>query len=176
MTIDLTRREILVAGAVAMLACSGLVAVPQGMEDKMVSTQSEIRALLDNQFDAMRMKDIDRLMSLYSPDVVYFDTVPPLQFVGAAALRERFMQWFDGWKSSIKMEMRDLHILTNGDIAVAYWLSRASGTLKNGREMGSWVRATSCCQRSNQRWLIAHEHISWPVDVKSGTAAMNLVP
>jgi ketosteroid isomerase-like protein len=143
----------------------------------MASTQSEVRSLLENQSEAIRTKDIDRLMSLYSPDVVYFDLVPPLEYyAGAAALRGRFLQWFDGYKGSLGMETRDLHILASGDMAVAHWLSRVSGTLKNGREAGSWVRATSCCQRSNHAWLIAHEHISLPADVKTGSAAMDLVP
>ena len=129
----------------------------------MTSTQSEVRTLLDSQSEAMRQKDIDRLMSLYSPDIIYFDVVPPLKYAGAAALRRRFLQWFDGWKGSIGMEIRDLNILASGDIAVAHWLSRASGTLKNGQEVGSWVRATSCCRRSNHGWLITHEHISLPI-------------
>jgi uncharacterized protein (TIGR02246 family) len=139
-------------------------------------TQSEVSALLDTQADAMRAKDIDQLMSLYSPDVAYFDTVPPLQYAGSAALRERFLRWFDGWEGLFEMEIRDVHVLASGDIAVAYRFSRARGTLKNGQKAESWVRATSCCQRSNHGWLITHEHVSWPVDVKSGTAAMNLTP
>jgi uncharacterized protein (TIGR02246 family) len=142
----------------------------------MASTRSEVRSLLENQSEAIRTKDIDRLMSLYSPDVVYFDVVPPLQYAGAAALRGRFLQWFDGYKGSLGMEMRELNILASGDMAVAHWLSRVSGTLKNGHEAGSWVRATSCCQRSNHAWLITHEHISLPADVKTGSAAMDLVP
>ncbi len=39
------------------------------MDDEMASTQSEVKALLDNQFEAMRTKDIDQLMSLYSADI-----------------------------------------------------------------------------------------------------------
>ena len=138
--------------------------------------ESEVRALLDRQSDAMRAKDIDRLMPLYSPDIVYFDVVPPLQFVGSAALRRRFLDWFDGFKGPIDMEIRDLHVSASGDSAVAFWLSRAKGTLKNGQEVGLWVRATSCCQRSGQTWLVTHEHISIPVDLKSGKPAMDLVP
>lgn len=142
----------------------------------MASTESEVRALLDHQSEAMRTKDIDRLMSLYSPAIVYFDVVPPLQFAGSAALRSRFLQWFDGWQGPFDMEIRDLQILASGDLAIAHRFSRAVGTLKNGRDVGSWVRATSCCQKTNQRWLITHEHVSWPVDPKSGSAAMDLVP
>jgi ketosteroid isomerase-like protein len=146
------------------------------MEDTVASTESQVRALLDNQSEAMRRKDIDRLMSLYSSDIVYFDVVPPLHYTGAAALRGRFLQWFDGWKGPLSMEIRDLNVLASGDIAVAYWLSRASGPLKNGHEVGSWVRVTSCCQRSDQKWLITHEHVSWPVDSASGSAVRDLVP
>jgi ketosteroid isomerase-like protein len=146
------------------------------MEDPMASTESEIRALLDSQSEAMGNKDIDRLVSLYSPDVIYFDTVPPLRYTGSAALRGRFLQWFDGWKGPFGMDKRDMNIVASGDLAVAYWLSRARGTLKNGHEAASWVRATSCCQRSDHMWLIIHEHVSWPVDVQSGSGAMDLVP
>jgi ketosteroid isomerase-like protein len=75
------------------------------------SRRSEIRAVLDNRSEAVRIKDIDRLMSLYSPDVVYFDVVPGLQFTGAAALGARVVQWFDSVEGSISMEIRDLNIL-----------------------------------------------------------------
>ena len=142
----------------------------------MGSTESEVKALFDSQLDAIRTKDLDRLMAAYSPEIVYFDVVPPLQFAGSAALRGRFSQWFDGYQGPIGMEVRELTISTSGEIAVAHWLSRASGTLTNGRKVGSWVRATSCCQRSNHRWLITHEHISLPVDVASGRAATDLSP
>jgi ketosteroid isomerase-like protein len=37
----------------------------------MASIQSEVRALLESWSEAARIKDIDRLMSLYSPDIVY---------------------------------------------------------------------------------------------------------
>jgi ketosteroid isomerase-like protein len=161
-------------GAAATLA-GGLVAVPGG-EDVMASTQSEVRALLESWSEAARMKDIDRLMSLYSADIVYFDVVPPLEFTGSAAVRGNFLRWFDGWKSSIGVEVRDMNILASRDIAAAYMLIRASGTLKDGREVGYWVRATVCCQRPDHRWLITHEHISLPVDFRSGRAVLDAVP
>jgi ketosteroid isomerase-like protein len=140
----------------------------------MDSIQSEVRALLDSQSEAMSSKDIDRLVSLYSPDIVYYDTVPPLQYVGSAALRGRFLQWFEGWKGLFTLEIRNVQILASGDIAVASRFSRARGTLMNGQEAASWLRATTCFLRSNHKWLITHEHVSWPVDLESGRVAMNL--
>lgn len=142
----------------------------------MTSTQSEIGALLDSRSEAIWLKDIDRLMSFYSPDVIYFDLVPPLQYVGSAALRDRFVHWFDGFESGIGQEIHDLTVLSSADVAVTCMLIRASGTRKNGPEVGFWVRATSSFQRSDRGWLITHEHISLPVDLQSGKAALDLAP
>jgi ketosteroid isomerase-like protein len=142
----------------------------------MASVQAEIARILSSQREAMRAKDIERLMSHYSRDIVYFDVVPPLQFVGTSALRTRFLQWFASWEGAIDMEISDLRIVASGDVAVACRFSRAVGTLKGGRQAASWVRATSCCQRSGREWLIVHEHVSWPVDPATGQGVMNLVP
>jgi ketosteroid isomerase-like protein len=142
----------------------------------MTSVDSEIRAHLEDQLEAIETKDLERLMGRYSDDVVYFDVVPPLRFVGSAALRERFTTWFDSFDGPIRMDVRDLTISIGGDIAVVHWLSRASGTLRNGRQVGSWVRATSCCRREGHGWLTTHEHISLPVDVASGTPVVDLEP
>jgi ketosteroid isomerase-like protein len=146
------------------------------MEDTMTSTESEVRALFDGQFAAIRAKDLDRLMSVYSADVVYYDVVPPLRYVGSAALRGRFTQWLDGYDGGIAFDVRDFEISASGNIAVAHWLSRAGGTLKNGREVGAWVRATSCCERADHGWLVTHEHVSLPVDMQSGRAVADLTP
>jgi ketosteroid isomerase-like protein len=142
----------------------------------MTSLQSEITALFESRSEAMRAKDIDRLMPLYSADIVYFDLVPPLRYLGAAALRLRFVNWFDGWKSAIRQDIHGLTILGSGDVAAAHMLIRAGGTRKDGQEVGFWVRASNCCRRSDRGWLITHEHISLPVDLRSGTAVTDLVP
>jgi ketosteroid isomerase-like protein len=146
------------------------------MEDVMASTESEVGALLDIRSDAFRAKEIDRLMPIYSPDIVYFDLVPPLRYTGSAALRDRFLDWFSRWESSIGQELSDVNVVVGGDVAAAHMLIRTSGTLKDGREVGYWVRTSNSFQRSNGRWLITHEHVSLPVDIASGSAAMNLVP
>jgi uncharacterized protein (TIGR02246 family) len=142
----------------------------------MTSTEAEVRALFDRQFAAIRAKDVDQLMAVYSPDVVYFDVVPPLRYVGSEALRGRFTQWLDGYDGPVAFDARDFAVSVRGDMAVAHWLSRAAGTLMNGREVGAWVRATSCCERADVGWLVTHEHVSLPVDMRTGSAVADLVP
>jgi ketosteroid isomerase-like protein len=142
----------------------------------MVAAQSEVRTLLESRSEGIRARNIDRLMAVYSSDIVYFDLVPPLQYAGSAALRARFLDWFGRWKTAIGQELRDVKILESGDVASAHMLIRTSGTLKNGHEVGYWVRTTNGFRRSNHEWLITHEHVSLPVDLETGKAVMDLVP
>jgi ketosteroid isomerase-like protein len=142
----------------------------------MTTTQSQVGVLFDSRSEAIWAKDIERLMSLYSPDIVYFDLVPPLRYVGADALRERFLEWFDSFESPIGQEISDLQVTESGDAAIAHMLIRAGGTRKNGQDVSFWVRVTDGCRRSNGEWLITHEHVSLPVDPMSRSAAMDLGP
>ena len=66
--------------------------------------------------------------------------------------------------------------VTSGDVATVFMLIRSSGTLKNGQEVGYWVRVSNGFQRSHGAWLITHEHVSLPVDLRTRSAVMDLVP
>jgi ketosteroid isomerase-like protein len=140
------------------------------------STQSEISEVLDRRSEAIRAKDLELLLSFYAPDVIYFDIVPPLQYVGSAALRGRFQDWFDGFDGPIAQDIHHLTVETSGDLAITSMLIRAGGTIKNGPIVDRWVRSTSTFRRSSNNWLISHEHVSLPVNLQTGTAATDLVP
>jgi uncharacterized protein (TIGR02246 family) len=128
----------------------------------MATHESEVRALLDSWLDACQTRDIDRLMSLYSSDIVYYDVVPPIQFTGSTEVRRNFMQWFGQYDGPIGLEIQDLTIAATADLAFAHMIGLDSGTRKNGPEGAVEVRGTVCCRRLNGRWLITHEHISMP--------------
>src|SRR5687768_5707696 len=117
----------------------------------MASTQSDIKALVDTRAEAVWNKDLDRLMSLYAPGIVYFDLVPGLRYVGTIALRARFTEWFHNFESAFGPQTSELSIVDSGDLAAAHMLIRASGTLKTGRDVEYWVRTSNIFQRSNQR-------------------------
>ncbi|RWH71106.1 MAG: DUF4440 domain-containing protein [Mesorhizobium sp.] len=142
----------------------------------MTSAETQIRALLDSRSAAMGDKDIDWVMSLYSPDIVYFDLVPPLQYAGSSALRERFSDWFGRWTGPIGQELGDLKVIAGDNVAAAWMLIRTSGTLKTGQDVDYWVRVSNGFQRSGDSWFITHEHVSLPVNMQTRTAVMDLAP
>ena len=172
-TLPLSRRRLMAA---AGTLAGGAAASVTGTGDAMGATDAEVRKLFDHRSEAFRAKDIEAVMSIYAPEIVYFDLVPPLRYVGSSALRARFSDWFGRWKSAIGQELRDVNVVASADVAAANMLIRTSGTLKDGRQVGYWVRTSNACQRVNQRWLIIHEHVSLPVDMKTGRGVMDLVP
>lgn len=142
----------------------------------MDATETAVSDFLDDRSGAIWAKDLDRLMAFYSSDIVYFDIVPPLQYVGSDALRGRFSHWFSSYQSPIGQEINELTISASGDIAITSMLIRASGTLVTGREVELWVRATSGCRRTQTGWLITHEHVSLPVDLEQRRPVTDIAP
>lgn len=132
-----------------------------------------VRDVLDRRVEACRARSIDTLMSLYSPDVIYFDIIPPHQFVGADAVRRNFLRWFDEYQGDIGLETHSLSIASDDDVAFAHMLHPDSGTRRGGEDVEVWVRSTVCLQRRETGWVITHEHISFPINPTDWSAVVD---
>lgn len=116
-------------------------------------------------------------MSICAADVVSFDVEPPLQHLGADAKRKNWERVFAVYERPLDYEIRTLTITVGQDVAFAHSLNRLSGTLKSGTATtGFWVRATTCLRKVNGQWLIAHDHVSAPLDLATGLALLTLEP
>jgi len=146
-------------------------------ENKQVNDERQIRTLIDNWANAIRAKDVDGLMSHYTPDILVFDLAPPLQYAGIDAYRKNFEEWFSSFQGSIGCEIRDLSINAGDDVAFGHSLNRISGNRTSGEETDVWVRATVCYRKIDGEWRIAHEHASVPFYMDgSYKAAVDLKP
>jgi ketosteroid isomerase-like protein len=136
---------------------------------------SEIRQCTEDFFAAVNSGDIDKIMSFYTPDVVAFDMTPPLQFVGVNAYRKSWENGL-GTMKEIKFEARDYKVFANDDLAFAHCLSHCTGEMKNGKKMDMWVRWTGGLRKIGGKWLVAHEQISVPIDMKTDKGIFDLKP
>ena len=138
--------------------------------------EADIRQRLDKAVAALRAMDLEGVMSLYAPDIVSFDIVPPLRHVGADAKRKNWVHAFAMYQRPLGYEIRDLTITLGDDVAFGHSLNRVSGTLKNGNKTDFWLRWTTCFRKIDGNWLIAHDQVSVPLDLESGRALLNLEP
>lgn len=140
------------------------------------SDEAEIRQRLDDLLDPIRTMDVSRVKEMYAPDVVSFDVEAPLQHLGLDAKTQNWIQVFGAFTPPLGYEIRELTVVSAGAIAFAHSLNRLSGTMKNGKKTGMWVRSTICLEKTNGRWQIVHDHVSVPLDVASGRGVVNLEP
>jgi ketosteroid isomerase-like protein len=129
-------------------------------------TNSSIEAVLRKHIDALaqaiRDKDVDRVMTFYASDVVAFDLRPPLDARGADAYRQNFQHWFASFDGPIGFLFKDLRVVGGENTAFCHYLSLVTGARAGGRISGYWVRGTTCFERRDGEWLVTHEHISIP--------------
>jgi ketosteroid isomerase-like protein len=146
------------------------------VEDNKNNDAAEIKRAIEKYVEALRARDIDGVMSIYAPELVAFDLVPPLQYVGADVYRNH---WLEGWsllQGPMGYEVHDLSITVGDDVAFTRSLNRSSATLKTGQKTEFWLRWTTCWRKINGKWLIMHMHVSVPFDVATGRAMFDLKP
>lgn len=146
------------------------------VEEQKQNNEIAIKKVIEDGIEALRNKDIERVMALYAPDVVSFDIVPPLRYVGADVFRKVWEEVFASFQGPIGYEIHDLAITAGEDVAFAYSLNHISGTMNNGLKTDLWLRWTACFQKINGTWLVVHHQNSVPVDLQHGKAVLDLKP
>jgi uncharacterized protein (TIGR02246 family) len=144
--------------------------------DRKVIAEAEIHALFEDRVTAVRMKDVDKLMSGYAPDVLSFDVVDPLQYAGLDGIRARMEQWFSSFEGPISLENQNLTIAAGEDVAFCHSLSHVNATRIDRGHLEMWWRETVCYRRIDGKWMITHQHSSVPFNVESGKASLDLKP
>jgi ketosteroid isomerase-like protein len=75
---------------------------------------------------------------------------------------QTFLDNFDG---PITVELTDLDVGADRNLAYSHSIQRVAGTDKQGKKLDLTVRVTDVYQKIGGRWFIVHEHVSVPVDL-----------
>ncbi|MFI6677194.1 YybH family protein [Kribbella sp. NPDC050470] len=145
------------------------------MSTEQAVDEVDIRERIDTLVEAVRTKDLDAVRTMFAPNLVSFDIEPPLRHLGAEAKLQNWTKVFTVY-AELDYEVRDLTVLVNGDLAVAYAVNRLSGMLQTGDRTGYWVRWTACFRKLDGAWLITHDQISVPTDFATGRSVLDLEP
>jgi ketosteroid isomerase-like protein len=136
----------------------------------------KIRQQVDKIVEGLRAKDLQGLEQIYAPDVVSFDVEPPLQHVGIEAKLSNWAKVFALF-ADVTYEVRDLTLAVGDDVAFGHAFARLSGTLMDGTATsGMWVRVTYGLRKIDGNWVIVHDQVSVPLDMRSGKGLVDLEP
>jgi uncharacterized protein (TIGR02246 family) len=127
---------------------------------------SDVQSLLSDYETASRNKDLEGLLSLYSPDHVAFDVVPPFSRTGMDEARIAFKEWFDMYEGPIDISFEEVKTHLDRDLAVVHALVHTVGKVQ-GKTMDGWTRSTLVLKKQNGSWSIIHDHASFPMDMNT---------
>ncbi|TVR61817.1 MAG: ketosteroid isomerase [Spirochaetaceae bacterium] len=129
-----------------------------------LSTESEIRAVLESWAAATREGRSDDVLKNYAADLVIFDVLPPMKYESAETYRRSWDEWQPESQGEATFDLEDVVITAGHDVAFAFCFIRCAGTLPDGTVFHDLVRATFCLEKVNGSWVVRHQHISKPFE------------
>jgi len=118
---------------------------------------ANIRAVHEEWTDRTAAKDLEGLLEHIAPDIVSYEQVAPLQYVGIDEVREVCRRGLNSSAGRIDFDTPDLSVKVGGDLAVSWGLDRI---VTDGKETRS--RGTRVFQRRGDQWQMVHQHLSVP--------------
>ncbi len=125
---------------------------------------TELRSLRDGLIGAFEKKDIDRMLSYLSDNVVI--TVQNAEVLrGHDEVRKFHQRMSEGDNRLVEslktnLEVDDLSILYGGDTAIAFGSMNDQFKLKRGMEFDLQSRWTATCVKQEGGWQVAALHVS----------------
>jgi ketosteroid isomerase-like protein len=131
-----------------------------------------IQALEETYRKGFEAKDVNAVMAVYAhgDQLFVFDAIPPRQYPSWDAYKKDWEGLFAMFPGPIKDNISDLDVHVAGNVAYSHHIEDTHFTKSDGSDQELVVRVTDIYRKINGKWLIVHEHVSFPVDVASGRA------
>ncbi|MDO0938794.1 SgcJ/EcaC family oxidoreductase [Streptomyces sp. DG2A-72] len=131
----------------------------------MSDDEARIRTLITNWAEAVHRGDLDGVLADHAQDIVMYDVPPPHEGIhGLDAYRASWPPFFTWQAQGASFDIESLDITAGTDVAYAHALLRC-GTPEELTERPTLrLRLTLGLRKEDGRWLVAHEHHSFPHD------------
>jgi uncharacterized protein (TIGR02246 family) len=139
----------------------------------MPDDEEKIRTLIEHWAEAVHRGDMSGVLADHSDDIVMFDVPPPYEGVrGIDAYRETWPPFFEWQAQGALFEIVSLDVMAGSDVAYAHALLRCGTRQELADNPANRLRLTLGLRKQQGRWVVAHEHHSFPAtDGGDGTAA-----
>jgi uncharacterized protein (TIGR02246 family) len=126
--------------------------------------QEQIRALIERWADAVHSGDMGVVLADHADDIVMFDVPPPYQGVrGIDAYRQTWPPFFEWQARGASFEIESLEVTAGDAVAYAYALLRCGTKQELTDNPENRLRLTLGLRKEDGRWVVAHEHHSFPL-------------
>jgi ketosteroid isomerase-like protein len=127
----------------------------------------DVRQIIDLETYLAGLTDVDKFIENFSTDATIADLSAPGWYAGRdniyAALKPQFES-----VQTLKFEMKEINIATDGQFACAALQIQLKGTLKGGSPLSITFRQLDALKKIDGHWRWIQQHVSYPVDPQSG--------
>jgi uncharacterized protein (TIGR02246 family) len=124
----------------------------------------EIRQLIERWAVAVHAGDMEGVLADHADDIVMFDVPPPYEGVrGIDAYRHTWPPFFEWQARGASFEIEELEVTAGDDVAYAYALLRCGTQRELEENPRNRLRLTLGLRKQDGRWVVAHEHHSFPL-------------
>lgn len=127
------------------------------------ANEQEIRRIIETWAEAVRKKELDKILAFHTSDFIMFDVPPPFQSVGIEAYRETWNTFYKYTRLGV-FNFHNLKIVAGEDVAfciATMWCDdNADG--KGYKHLD--FRLTVGLKKIDGQWMIVHEHHSIPAE------------
>lgn len=131
----------------------------------MTDDETEIRDLIQRWAAAVHAGDLETVLADHAEDIVMYDVPPPYDGVrGMAAYRETWPPFFQWQRSGAVFDVETLDVTAGREVAFAHALLRCGTAEEFAAQPDRRLRLTLGLRRAGGRWVVSHEHHSFPVE------------
>ena len=156
----------LVAGAAALLAAAASATAAD------FNKPADIAAITGIEGQLAKLNTMKELIRYYAPDAVVYDAYAPGVFRGTKRIFDGFEQQF-ALGQSFTGAIPDMNVVSDGKFACAAMQVHFDFTLKNGTKGSITMRQLDAFKKIGGKWLIVQQHISFPMDPKTGMGLLD---
>ena len=130
----------------------------------MSNDETAIRTLITEWAEAVDAGDLRGVLAAHSDDIVMFDVPPPAAGVrGIAAYRHAWPPFFEWQAAGAHFDIVSLDVIAGDGVAFAHGLLRCGTEDELRRDAENLLRLTVGLRKEGGRWVVTHEHHSFPV-------------
>lgn len=134
--------------------------------------EQQIRELIERWAAAVHAGDLEAVLADHSDDIVMFDVPPPYEGVrGIDAYRDTWPPFFEWQSRGASFEITSLDVTAGADVAFAHALLRCGMPQELVDDPENRLRLTLGLVKERGRWVVRHEHHSFPYTDEDETAS-----
>jgi uncharacterized protein (TIGR02246 family) len=119
--------------------------------------------LIERWASAVHEGDMETVLAGHADDIVMFDVPPPNDGVrGIDAYRETWPPFFTWQERGASFEILELDVTAGDEVAYAHALLRCGTQEELDQDPENRLRLTIGLRKESGRWIVAHEHHSFP--------------